>query len=288
MGGRRTKVVGSAKAEKPKKSAKEEVGKSEPKKTEKAVKPPRKRGPAEAGKAVSKKKIRKKRVRGKKYLDARKKMGARKPYSLPEAVRLVKETAYVGFDASVEVHINLGLDLNKSEHRIRTMVALPHGTGRKVRVLVFAVGEAADAALGAGADKIGGEEMIQKIAQSGKVEFDAVVATPQFMPKLAAIARILGPKGLMPSPKSGTIADSPAKIVSELKKGRIELRTEVQPIIHTVIGRVSSPEKALQENLEAVFEGVRRVKPAKVLGRYIKSVFIKSTMGPSIRVAVEA
>jgi len=233
-------------------------------------------------------KPRKASPRGRRYQVAKEKIKGGKLYPLSEAVKIVKESSYANFDASVEAHINLGLEANKTEHQIRTLVALPHGTGRKVKVLVFAEGKEAKAASETGADRIGDEEIIEEIAKSGKATFDAVVATPEFMPKLAKIARILGPQGLMPSPKSGTVTDKPAEVVAELKKGRAELRTEKQPIIHTVIGKVSFPEKKLIENLKAVVEELNRVKPGGVKGEYIRSIYLKSTMGPSVKGALDS
>lgn len=305
MGGRRVKKIKSEATEKPKPKAKAALpGKK------KAVKPPqklaekpvttetrRRKEARKAGKqkvrgrprkASRKTSSRDRSPRGKRYRAAIRQLADRKgkPQSLSEAIKFVKESLHANFDASVEVHINLGLEADKAEHRVRTAVVLPHGTGKKVKVLVFAKDEAAKAATKAGADRIGDEETVEEIAEAGKAEFDCVVATPEFMPKLAKIGRILGPQGLMPSPKSGTASDNPAEVVSELKKGRIELRTEKQPIIHTVIGKVSFSEKALVENLRAIVEELLRVKPSKVRGEYIRSIFLKSTMGPSVKVDV--
>jgi len=265
MGGRRTKKVTGEKITQPKEAVKKV--KEKPKR-----------------KADRKKK----KIRGKRYLAVKEKIETEKFYPLMEALRLVKESSYANFDSSVEAHINLGLDASEAVHQIRTAVALPHGIGKKLKVLVFAKGKAAQAASKAEADKIGDEKMIEKIAEGGKVEFDSVVATPEFMPKLAKVARILGPQGLMPSPKSETVTDNPAKIVTELKKGRVELRTEKQPIIHAVIGRVSFPEKDLVKNLKTIIEGLNRVKPPKVKGEYIKSIVLTSTMGPGIKVALDS
>ena len=272
MGGRRTKIIAGATEEKPAtaptKTAKEEKEKA--------------KAPSAAKKTVPK---RARPGRGKKYLAVKGKVEAGRSYPVSEAVRLAKETAFTKFDGSVEAHINLGLDPSKQEQKIRATVALPHGTGKKVRVLVFAEGKEAKAAADAGADAVGDEQMLAKIAAEGKVDFDVVVATPSFMPKLAKVARILGPKGLMPSPKAGTINEEPAKLVAEIKKGRVELKTEAQPIIHVVLGKVSFPDKDLEENLRAVLDSLNRAKPSGVRGDYIKSVYLKSTMGPSVRVA---
>jgi large subunit ribosomal protein L1 len=259
------------------------------KKEEKAA-PAVKRPVAEkVKKAESSKKSRApKRKAGKQYLAVKAKIEAGRSYPLSEAIKLVKETSFAGFDASVELHVNLGLDPEKQEHRVRTTVALPHGTGKKVHILAFADAGKAKAILAAGADEIGDEALVEKIAQSGKIDFDVVVATPQFMSKLAKAARVLGPKGLMPSPKTGTISDDLEKLVVELKKGRIEIKTEKQPIIHAVVGKVSMTEQALKDNFQAVLEGIRQAKPAKVTGEYIRSVYLKSTMSPSVRVDIVA
>jgi len=276
MGGRRVKKITGEKAEKLSRAESALGGPKEPVKEVKG-KPKRKKAA-----------LKKKKARGKRYQAAKEKIEGGKLYPLLEAVKIVKESSYANFDASVEAHINLGLEADKTEHQIRTLVALPHGTGKKVKVLVFAKGKEAKAASETGADRIGDEETIEKIAKSGKAAFDAVVATPEFMPKLAKIARILGPQGLMPSPKSGTVTDKPAEVVVELKKGRVELKTEKQPIIHTVIGKVSFPEKKLIENLKAIVEELNRVKPTKVKGEYIKSIVLTSTMGPGIKVALDS
>lgn len=222
--------------------------------------------------------------RGRHYQAVKGKVEEGKSYPLSEAVKLVKETSYAKFDASVEAHINLGLDAGQDGQQVRTTVVLPRGTGKSTRVLVFAGGKAGEAALSAGADKVGDEATIGKIAASGEVAFDAIVATPEFMPKLAKLGRILGPQGLMPSPKAGTVTDKPAEVVGQLKKGRVELRTKGQPIIHAVIGRVSSPDEHLVENFKALLEELNRVKPSKTKGQFIKSIFLTSTMGPSVRV----
>lgn len=287
MGGRRVKKIKSEVTEKPKPKAKAALpGKK--KAVKKPEKPAKKPVTTETRRRKEARKARKKKVRGRRYRAAIRQLADRKgkPQSLLEAIKFVKESSYVNFDASVEAHINLGLEADKAEHRIRIAVALPHGTGKKVKVLVFAKDEAAKAASKVGADAIGDESTIEKIAQSGKVDFDVVVATPEFMPKLAKIGRILGPQGLMPSPKSRTVTEKPAEVVSELKKGRVELRTEKQPTIHTVIGKVSFSEKDLIENLKAIVEELLRVKPSKVRGEYIRSIFLKSTMGPSVKIDV--
>jgi large subunit ribosomal protein L1 len=253
------------------------------------------KAPKKASKKAAKedKKVKKARKaglkeRGKKYKEKKKQIKEGKLYPLSEAVSLVKETSYAKFDASMEVHINLGLGGGKSEKQIRTTLTLPHGTGKSTRVLVFASGKAVKEAEKAGADKIDDGELIGKIAQSGKVDFDAVIATPEFMPKLAKLGRILGPQGLMPSPKAGTVTDKPARIVEQIKKGRVELRTKDQPVIHAVIGKVSFPDKKLIENFNALLEELNRVKPSGVKGQYIRSIFLTSTMGPSVKLDISS
>ncbi len=261
MGGRRTKKITGEEVKKPKVKAKKvkEVPKKKPT-------------------------LKKKGIRGKKYLVAKKKIESKKLYPLEEAIKLIKEISYTKFDSSVEVHINLGLESDKVGHQVRALVALPHGQGKERKVLVFAKGKEAEEAKKAGADKIGDEDTIERISKGGKIEFDSVIATPDFMAKLAGIARILGPRGLMPSPKTGTVTDSPAQVVGELKKGRIEMRTEKQPIVHAVVGKSSFSQKQLAENLKAIFEELNRVKPSKVKGEYIRSIYLKTAMSPSVKI----
>lgn len=226
----------------------------------------------------------KKIARGKKYSEAKKGVEARE-YPLEEAVKKVKEISIAGFDAAVDAHINLGLESGKEEQRIRTFISLPHGTGKKVNILVFAEAALAEKVQEAGADKVGGESLVEEIASSGKAPgFDVIIATPSFMPRIAKVAKILGPKGLMPSPKTGTVAEDPAKAVKELKKGKVELKTEVQPIVHVSLGKASFEDKKLIENLKVVVEELNRVKPSKVKGEYIRSIFLAPTMGPSVKV----
>lgn len=252
MGGRRVKVDKPEEVEKPKPQ--------EPKKEEA-------------------KSVKEKKVRGKKYLAASAKREA-KEYPLTEAIAKVKELSIASFDASVDAHVNL--ELEKSDQQIRAFVSLPHGTGKSLKVLVFAEGKEAKEAQAAGADALGDAATIEEITKSGRVEFDAIVAIPSFMPKLAAIARILGPKGLMPTPKNGTVSDNPAKVVEELKKGRVELKTEVKPVIHVSIGRVSFPDEHLVANFRVVI-GELKNNRAK-----IKSAYLAPTMGPSVRIALDS
>ncbi|MEX2053663.1 MAG: 50S ribosomal protein L1 [Patescibacteria group bacterium] len=283
MGGRKTKLI----------SAEEETPKAKsPEKLSKAKSQPKADAPLEhasGGKAPEKKAKRPvgpriKKVRGKKYQEAKKRVEPR-AYAAEEAIKLVKETSTTEFDAAVDVHINLGLEKDKPEHQLRSFLALPHGTGKTVKVLVFAEGEPAKKAQEAGADLIGDEALIESIAQGKLPDIDAVVATPAFMPRLAPIARFLGPKGLMPTPKTGTVVEDPALMVKEFKQGRIEIRTEAAaPIVHLSIGRVSSPDAELLANLKAVVAELNRLKPAKISGVYLQSLFLAPTMGPSIKV----
>lgn len=224
--------------------------------------------------------------KGQKYQEASKLINKTKLYPLDEAIALAKKTSPTKFDATLEAHFNLGIDPGKTEQLIRTTVALPHGTGKKVKVLVFAEGEAAKAALSVGADEIGDESTIEKIASSGTVPFDAVIATPSYMQRLAKAARILGPKGLMPNPKSNTVTEDPARLVAELKKGRVTLQTKNEASIHVGFGKVSFPDEHLKENFLTIWEALLSSKPPKVKEPFVKSVFITTTMGPSIKVDI--
>ena len=226
---------------------------------------------------------RQKKVRGKKYQEAKKKVESR-VYPVTEAIKLVKGTSTTEFDAAIDVHINLGLKKDKAEQQLRSFLALPYGTGKSVKVLIFADGSAAKEALEAGADQIGDDAVIESIAQGKLPDADAVVATPAFMPKLARIARFLGPKGLMPTPKAGTVTENPAELVGQLKQGRVEIKTEAAPIVHLSIGKVSTPDENLIANLKAIVSEINRLKPPKVQGNYILAVFLAPTMGPSVKV----
>lgn len=272
MGGRKTKLIQAEEPQDKSKLQEEKLSEAKPASGGKAKKP--------SGRRI-------KKIRGKKYQEAKKKVELR-AYPVEEALRLVKEASTAGFDASIDVHINLGLVKDKPEHQLRSFLALPHRTGKSVKVLVFAEAEAVKKAQEAGADLAGDEALIEEIAQGKIPDVDLVVATPAWMPKLARVARFLGPKGLMPSPKTGTVTEEPAKAVSELKKGRVELKTESQPIVHLSLGKVSSPDGELIANLKAVIAELNRIKPSKVSGTYIKSVTLAPTMGPSVRVDINS
>ncbi|PLX29080.1 50S ribosomal protein L1 [Candidatus Parcubacteria bacterium] len=218
--------------------------------------------------------------------DLRLKVEKDKVYSIEEAVKLVRETSTVKFDASVEVHARLGIDPKKSDQQIRTTVVLPHGTGKTKKVAAFVGANDEKDAKTAGADFIYGEEDIKKIKDTGKVEFDVAIATPEMMPKLAVAAKVLGPKGLMPNPKSGTVDTNVAKMVEELKKGKIAFKNDATGNIHQLIGKVSFEEAQIKENLETFLETLKKVKPQGMKGTYIKSLYLTSAMGPSIKLEI--
>ncbi|MBO9370135.1 MAG: 50S ribosomal protein L1 [Chloroflexi bacterium] len=224
--------------------------------------------------------------RGKKYLEALKKVDRNRLYSPQEAVQLVKETAYANFDASVDVHIRLGVDPRHADQQVRGVVLLPHGLGKTVRVLVFAAGDAARIAEAAGADYvISDDEGIKKI-QDGWTDFDVAVAVPDMMGKVGRLGRILGPRGLMPNPKTGTVVppeDLP-RVIQEAKAGRAEFRVDKTANLHIPIGRVSFSNQALLENLAAAMDAVKKARPTAAKGTYIRKVTLASSMGPGIKV----
>ena len=209
-----------------------------------------------------------------------------KVYSIDEAVELVKKTSTVKFDATVEVHASLGIDPKKGEQQIRATVALPHGTGKSQTVAAFVNVGDEKKAQEAGADFIYGEEDIKKIKDTGKVEFEIAVATPAMMPKLAIAAKILGPKGLMPNPKTDTVGPDIKKMIEELKKGKVAFKNDDGGNIHVAIGKVSFEESQLKANLEAFLEALKKAKPQSSKGTYIKSLYLSSSMGPSIKVEI--
>lgn len=225
--------------------------------------------------------------RGKKYLEAAKLIDKTKKYSVEEAMTLVKKTSYVKFDATVEVAFRLNLDPRKAEQNLRGALVLPHGTGKVSRVVVIAQGEKAKEAEAAGADFVGAAELIQKIG-AGWFEFDVMVATPDMMGQLGKLGRILGPKGLMPNPKTGTVTLDVAKAVSEIKNGKIEYRTDKVGNIHAPIGRVSFTETQLKENVKTLYDQLSRIKPTTVKGTYMKNITVTSSMAPSIHLDEES
>lgn len=223
---------------------------------------------------------------GKKYQESQKLVDKNKLYEVSEGINLVKETAKAKFDETVEVAFRLGVDPKRADQQIRGAVVLPHGTGKVQRVLVFAKGEKAKEAEAAGADFVGDADMIAKI-QGGWFDFDVVVATPDMMGEVGKLGRVLGPKGLMPNPKTGTVTFDVTKAVNEIKAGKIEYRVDKAGNIHAPIGKVSFDADKLVENLAALTEALNRAKPAAAKGVYMKNVSISSTMGPGVRVAVK-
>lgn len=205
------------------------------------------------------------------------------PYSLSEAVGLAKESAFAKFDETMEVAMRLGVDPRHADQMVRGTVALPHGTGKSVRVLVFAGGEKVKEAEDAGADHVGGDEMAKKVKE-GWLDFDAVVATPDMMKVVGGLGRVLGPRGLMPNPKTGTVTFDVGQAVEQIKAGKIEFRVDKAGIVHAPFGKASFSTEQLQENAEALVGAVLKARPASAKGKYVKSVSVSSTMGPSIRV----
>ncbi len=222
---------------------------------------------------------------GKKYLEAAKLVDRERVYPPLEAAELVRQTTYVAFDASIEVHLRLGVDPRHADQMVRGTVVLPHGTGKIVRVAVFAQGEKAQEALRAGADEVGGDDLVKKI-EAGWLEFDVAIATPDSMAMVGKLGKILGRRGLMPNPKAGTITFDLERAVKEVKGGRVEFRVDKSGIIHAAVGKSSFEAAALVDNLAALVDAVNRAKPAGSKGQYIKSLTIASTMGPGIRVDV--
>ena len=221
--------------------------------------------------------------KGKKMQDAAKLIDRTALYSVEEAVALAQKTSTVNFDATVEVAFRLGIDTRKNDQQIRGAVVLPHGTGKTQRVLVFAKGEKLKEAEAAGADYVGDAEYIEKI-QKGWFDFDVIVATPDMMGEVGKLGRVLGPKGLMPNPKTGTVTFDVTKAIEEIKAGKVEYRAEKSGIIHAPIGKVSFDTAKLVENFLAVFEVVQKAKPAAAKGTYMKSVNVTTTMGPAVKV----
>ena len=223
--------------------------------------------------------------KGKKYVEAAKLIDKTVQYEIEEAVSLVKKTAVAKFDETVEAHIRLGVDGRHADQQVRGAVVLPHGTGKKVRVLVFAKGAKADEAEAAGADFVGGEELIPKIQNEGWFEFDVVVATPDMMGVVGRLGRVLGPKGLMPNPKAGTVTMDVTKAVNDIKAGKVEYRLDKSNIIHVAVGKVSFSEEQLTDNVNALMDAIRKAKPSSAKGQYFKSVTLASTMGPGVKLS---
>ena len=225
--------------------------------------------------------------KGKRYLEAVKLIEKNKAYEVQEAMDLVLKTGTAKFDETVELHMRLGVDPKHADQQVRGVVVLPNGTGKSVRVLVIAKGAKADEAVASGAEYVGAEEIIAKIQNEGWLDFDVCVATPDMMGLVGRIARILGPKGLMPNPKSGTVTMDVTKAIKEIKAGKVEYRLDKTAIIHVPVGKKSFGAEKLIENMNVVVEAIQKAKPAAAKGTYIKSVSIASTMGPGVKVNIK-
>jgi large subunit ribosomal protein L1 len=222
---------------------------------------------------------------GKKYRNAMEQFDRATYYEPAEAISMLKKTSTAKFDETVEIHIRTGCDGRHAEQQIRGAVGLPNGTGKTVRVLVFAKGDKLNEAQAAGADHVGGEELIPKIQNDGWLDFDVVVATPDMMGVVGRLGKVLGPKGLMPNPKAGTVTMDVAKAVSEIKAGKIEYRLDKSNIIHCPIGKASFTEQQLTENFDALLEAIMKAKPSTLKGQYLRSITLATTMGPGVRVS---
>lgn len=222
--------------------------------------------------------------RGKRYTDSVKSYDKAEQYDVEDAIKTVKANATAKFDETIELHIRTGCDGRHADQQIRGAVVLPNGTGKSVRVLVFAKGEKLDEAKEAGADFVGGEELIPKIQNEGWLDFDTVIATPDMMGVVGRLGRVLGPKGLMPNPKAGTVTMDVAKAIQDVKAGKIEYRLDKTNIIHVPVGKASFSEEQLQENFETLMEAILKARPAALKGQYLKSVVITSTMGPGVKI----
>ena len=224
--------------------------------------------------------------RSKRYKELSKLVDPKKAYAPAEAIELAKKTSTTKFDGSVEVHLNLGIDVKKSDQAVRSTLVLPHSIGKSKKVAAFVTGEKEKDAKEAGADLIGGEELIEEIARTGKIDFDVAVATPDMMPKMAKVAKVLGPRGLMPNPKTDTVGTNVKKMVEELKKGKVAFKNDSTGNVHQMIGKVSLDTAQLVENFTAFVDAIKKNKPASAKGTFIKNVTITSTMGPGIKVDV--
>ena len=222
--------------------------------------------------------------KGKRYIESAKLVDKATLYTVADALDLAVKTASAKFDETVELHVKLGVDGRNADQQVRGVVVLPHGTGKSKKILVFAKGDNADIATKAGADFVGAEDMVQKIQTQYWFGFDVCVTTPDMMPVIGRIAKVLGPKGLMPNPKSGTVTTDLAKAIAEIKAGKVEYRLDKNNIVHVMIGKVSFGADKLAENLKVVMDAIIKAKPAAAKGTYIKSVSVSSTMGPGIKV----
>ncbi len=221
---------------------------------------------------------------GKKYAEAAKLVDRATLYDTADAIALVKKTATAKFDETVEVHIRTGCDGRHAEQQVRGAVVLPNGTGKTVKVLVFAKGDKVAEAEAAGADHVGGEELIPKIQNEGWLDFDVVVATPDMMGVVGRLGKVLGPKGLMPNPKAGTVTMDVTKAVNDIKAGKIEYRLDKANIIHVPVGKVSFDESKLQENFDALMEAIVKARPSALKGQYLRSITLATTMGPGVKI----
>ena len=222
--------------------------------------------------------------KGKKYVEAASKVERGRAYTKEEAIKLVKETSTTKFDASVELAMRLNLDTKKADQQLRGAVVLPNGTGKSKKILVLAKGDKAKEAKEAGADYVGEADMISKIEKENWFDFDVIIATPDMMPALGKIGKVLGPKGLMPNPKTGTVTMDTKKAVEDIKKGRVEYRTDSYGNVQVIIGKVSFTEEQLLENMNAFVSLILKTKPAVVKGTYVKNIAVSSTMGPGIKI----
>ena len=222
--------------------------------------------------------------RGKKYVEAAKAIDRGTLYDVADAVALVKKTAVAKFDETIEAHIRTGCDGRHADQQIRGAVVLPHGTGKKVRILVFAKDAKAEEAKAAGADFVGGDELIPKIQNENWFEFDVVVATPDMMGVVGRLGRVLGPKGLMPNPKAGTVTMDVTKAIQDIKAGKIEYRLDKTNIIHVPVGKASFTEEQLADNFQSLIDAINKAKPAALKGQYLKTVTLTSTMGPGVKI----
>ena len=221
--------------------------------------------------------------KGKRYVESAKLVDRTNLYDVEEAVSIIKKTANAKFDETIEAHIKLGVDGRHADQQVRGAVVLPHGTGKKVRVLVFAKGDKVEEAQAAGADFVGGQELVPKIQNEGWLDFDVVVATPDMMGVVGRLGRVLGPKGLMPNPKAGTVTMDVTKAVNDIKAGKIEYRLDKTNIIHVPVGKASFTEEQLADNFHTLMGAIVKANPAAAKGQYLKSVTITSTMGPGIK-----
>ena len=226
--------------------------------------------------------------KGKKYVEAAKNVEKSKSYTLQEAIKLVKETSITKFDSSVEIAMRLNLDTKKADQQLRGAIVLPNGTGKTKKVLVLAKGTNADAAKEAGADYVGDMDLITKIEKENWFDFDVMIATPDMMPALGKIGKVLGPKGLMPNPKTGTVTTDTKKAVEDVKKGRVEYRTDTFGNVQAIVGKTSFTEQALIENINAFVSLILKIKPSTVKGTYVKNISISSTMGPGIKIDINS